>query len=224
MQGFHGNFKHQIVSFDQQSVQDFASVPTGQGDAGHMPRQTCAAPEGEILALPSRRTLRGDRLRLHLADGTIGPSLWRTRGPIAHALEFGDRRGTIMTPGSHAELFFLHEATASAAGHRPCAECRRRDFRGFREICADAFGAARAPGIDAARHAARAGRDRGKVPFAAPAGSHPDGTMIRRRQGMATVLTPAPLVARFRGGLRPGLHLSAGAPPRASIEPQISRG
>ena len=39
-----------------------------------------------------------------------------------------------MQPGRYTELFFLDEATAFAAGHRPCAECRRDDYNRFMQI------------------------------------------------------------------------------------------
>jgi hypothetical protein len=200
-----------------------------------MPLRNRVTPEGEILAHPARGTLMGNRGRLHRADRTLGPSLWTTRAWIACALAFKDRRRTIMAPGSYTELFFLDEATAFAAGHRPCAECRRAEFRRFRAHWEEAFGPARAPEIDAALHRARVRRDRSRVTFDAPAEALPDGTMIRtadgpalllgdalrlwspagygpprrRPAGAACVLTPAPVVALFRSGLCPALHASA---------------
>jgi hypothetical protein len=53
-------------------------------------------------------------------------------------LDFKGRKRSIMTPGHYTELFFLDEATALAAGHRPCAECQRERFNLFREIWAEA--------------------------------------------------------------------------------------
>ncbi len=47
-------------------------------------------------------------------------------------LEFKDRHREVMTPNLYTELFFLDEATAFSAGHRPCAECRRADFNRFK--------------------------------------------------------------------------------------------
>jgi hypothetical protein len=211
-----------------------------------MPRRNRVTPEGDIVADPARGTLMGNRGRLHGPDGTLGTSRWTTKAWIACALSFGNRRRTIMAPGSYTELFFLDEATAFAAGHRPCAECRRAAFRAFRDLWAAAHGPAAAPRIDAALHEARVCRDRTKRTFDAPAATLPAGTMIRtgtgpalvlpgallpwspagygaprpRPGGLATVLTPAPVVALYRAGLRPGLHASAGA----SIEPEISRG
>jgi hypothetical protein len=215
-----------------------------------MPRQNRVTPEGELVAHPARGTLMGNRGRLHRPDGTLGPSRWTTKAWIACALAFKDRRRTIMAPGSYTELFFLDEATAYAAGHRPCAECRRAAFRAFRDLWCAVHGPATAAGIDAALHAARTRRDRTKVTFAAEARSLPHGTMIAlpdgpallwgdaalpwtpagygqprpRPAGRVHVLTPAPVVALFRSGLPAAVHASAGAGPQSSIEPQVSRG
>lgn len=202
-----------------------------------MPRRNRVTPEGEIVADPARGMLMGNRGRLHRPDGTFGAALWTTKAWIACALSFGDRHRTIMAPGSYTELFFLDEATAYAAGHRPCAECRRADFVAFRAGWEAVHGPARAPAIDAVLHAARTRRDRTKVTFRADAATLPDGTMIRtsegpsllrgaasvswtpagygaaceRPDGPVEVLTPEPVVALFRAGLRPALHPSAPA-------------
>jgi len=50
---------------------------------------------------------------------------------ITCLLEFKGRYRKVMTPGRYTELFFLDEAVAFAAGHRPCAECRRSRFNAF---------------------------------------------------------------------------------------------
>jgi hypothetical protein len=215
-----------------------------------MPRQNRVTPEGEIAADPARGTLMGNRGRLHRPDGTLGPARWTTKAWIACTLTFKDRRRTIMAPGSYTELFFLDEATAFAAGHRPCAECRRDAFRAFRDLWGAVHGQASAPEIDARLHAARTRRDRTKVTFEAPARDLPDGTMIRATEGPmllqgrvalpwsvsgygqprwspegpVTVLTPAPIVALLRAGLAAEVHETAGATLPDSIEPEISRG
>ena len=54
-----------------------------------------------------------------------------------------------MTPGRYTELFFLDEATALAAGHRPCFECRRPPAQAFAAAWAGAFDLARPPRADA---------------------------------------------------------------------------
>ena len=65
----------------------------------------------------------------HAADRTIGTRRWATRQWIACVLEFKDRHREVMQPNRYTELFFLDEATALAAGHRPCFECRRAEAR-----------------------------------------------------------------------------------------------
>jgi hypothetical protein len=237
------NIKYSIKLIPQQIVHDPA-------EGGRMPRQNRVTPEGDIIADPARGTLTGNRGRLHRPDGTLGPSRWTTKAWIACTLTFKDRRRTIMAPGSYTELFLLDEATAYAAGHRPCAECRRAAFRAFRDLWSEVHGPSSATEIDASLHTARTRRDRTKVTFAADARLLPDGTMIGlpdgpallqgnaalpwtpagygrplpRPDGRVDILTPAPLVELFRRGLTAAVHASAGAAPRASIEPQISRG
>jgi hypothetical protein len=53
---------------------------------------------------------------------------------ITCLLEFKGRKRTVMMPGRWTELFFLDEATAFAAGHRPCFECRREDAMRFKSF------------------------------------------------------------------------------------------
>jgi hypothetical protein len=108
-------------------------------------------------------------------------SRWKTRAWIICRTEFGGRRRTPMTPGRYTELFFLDEATALTAGHRPCAECRREDFVRFR----DAFARARgipgrlaAPELDRILHAARVTRDRRQIRHLAEIAGLPDDVMI----------------------------------------------
>ena len=98
-----------------------------------MPRQNRVTPFGELIGTPERGTLMGNR------GGCLHDSAQRIVRPfvsrrwIACLLEFKGRRRTVMTPGRYTELFFLDEATALAAGHRPCAECQRIRYDVFRE-------------------------------------------------------------------------------------------
>lgn len=99
-----------------------------------MPLQNRVAPTGELVAHPGRGLVYGNRGCLHDADRRIrrryNGRLW-----IACRLEFkGWHRSSLMQPGRFTELFFLDEATAFAAGHRPCALCRREDYNRFGEI------------------------------------------------------------------------------------------
>lgn len=92
-----------------------------------MPRQNRVTPFGEIVATPERGTFMGNRGVLHDAESRIKRS-WQVRRWLVCVLEFRGRNRAVMTPGSYTELFFLDEATALAAGHRPCAECRHKRF------------------------------------------------------------------------------------------------
>jgi hypothetical protein len=95
-----------------------------------MPRQNRVTPFGDIIATPDRGTLMGNRGVLHDGEGRIR-RMWQVKRWIVCVLEFRSRKRTVMTPGRYTELFFLDEATALAAGHRPCAECRHTCFLAF---------------------------------------------------------------------------------------------
>lgn len=97
-----------------------------------MPRQNRVDPFGRLIAVPARGTLLGNRGCLHDAGGRI-VRRWTTRAWIACRLSFKGRHRPIMTPNRWTELFFLDEATAFAAGHRPCGECRRDDYVRFKK-------------------------------------------------------------------------------------------
>ena len=152
-------------------------------------------------------------------------------------LEFKGRRRTVMSPGLYTELFFLDEAVALAAGHRPCAECRRERFNAFRGAWPSG-GGLRAPGIDAELHRTRIDDSGGKVTYRARLDTLPDGCFVemddssylvrgdalllwsperyagrRERLGdaMVTVLTPQPTVECIRAGYLPAIHESADA-------------
>jgi hypothetical protein len=93
-----------------------------------VPLRNRVTPLGELIATPERELVYGNRGCLHDETRTIrrqhGTKRW-----IACQLRFRDRhRPQLMAPGRFTELFFLDEVTAFAAGHRPCAECRRADY------------------------------------------------------------------------------------------------
>ena len=73
----------------------------------------------------------GNRGVLHDEEGRIQRA-WQGKRWLVCVLEFRGRKRKVMTPSHYTELFFLDEATALAAGHRPCAECRRERFNAFR--------------------------------------------------------------------------------------------
>lgn len=87
-------------------------------------------PTAEIAALDYRGLFMGNRGRLHDdAREIVRP--WNLTAWLICAAEFKGRRRTLMAPGCYTELFFLDEAHALAAGHRPCFECRRAAFHAF---------------------------------------------------------------------------------------------
>jgi hypothetical protein len=99
-----------------------------------MPRQNRVTPLGELIADPARGLVYGNRGCLHDESGRIRRR-YNGKRWIACRLRFrGWHRGPLMQPGRFTELFFLDEATAFAAGHRPCALCRREDYRRFVSI------------------------------------------------------------------------------------------
>ena len=55
----------------------------------------------------------------------------------------------------YTEIFFLDEATALAAGHRPCFECRRADAHAFAAAWARGHDLARPPEMDRILHEER---------------------------------------------------------------------
>jgi hypothetical protein len=155
---------------------------------------------------------------------------------IACVLEFRGRHRTVMTPHRYTELFFLDEATALAAGHRPCAECRRADYQRYRSLWESWSGAsANADLMDARLHADRV-TGRRKRTYRDTLANLPDGTYValdaqawlvwgptlfewsdsgyvsrrpRPIRGEVEVLTPRASVAVLGVGYRPAIHPSA---------------
>ncbi|HXD96002.1 MAG TPA: hypothetical protein VN646_05650 [Candidatus Acidoferrum sp.] len=203
-----------------------------------MPRQNRVTPFGELITTPHRGTLMGNRGCLHDAEQRIRHPFTLKRW-IHCVLEFKGRRRAIMTPGRYTELFFLDEATALAAGHRPCAECQRERYRLFREHWAAASGIAGVPsadGMDDVLHAERLEAGRGKRTYTARLAQLPAGVMVAdeahaylvldgallpwapegygpRRSASAAaemrVLTPRSIVDVIARGYPVGLHASA---------------
>jgi hypothetical protein len=96
-----------------------------------MPLQNRVTPLGELIKDPGRGLVYANRGCLHDREGRIR-SAYNGKRWIACRLQFrGRRRTPLMQPGRFTELFFLDEATALGAGHRPCAMCRRHDYERF---------------------------------------------------------------------------------------------
>lgn len=201
-----------------------------------MPLCNKVDPSGAIVAETMRGLFMGNRGgQMHdPVTRTLRPGRpWVSRQWITCLTEFKGRKRTLMGPGSYTELFFLDEVVSLAAGHRPCAECRRKDYKSF---CAHA----KATGIKAADLDQLLHNDRtGKRQTVAEAGELPDGAMISvgglahaKRAGLALrfgfagyearlpwdlvavpdaqVLTPATMIAALRNGYEPVWHSSAG--------------
>ena len=130
-----------------------------------MPLQNRVTPLGELIAHPARGLVYGNRGCLHDDAGRIRRHHSGRRW-IACRLRFKDwHRRPLLQPGRFTELFFLDEATAFAAGHRPCALCRREDYRRFGELWAELHpGQVGADAIDAQLHAERLAGPRERAP------------------------------------------------------------
>jgi hypothetical protein len=122
------------------------------------PLQNRVTPTGEIVSDPARGLFTGNRGCLHGLDRQLGTARWRSKLWICCVLDWKGVRRDPMPPGRWTMLFFLDEATALAAGHRPCAYCRRADFNTFAEAWRKAFRLDRRPRaaeIDEQLHAER---------------------------------------------------------------------
>lgn len=146
-----------------------------------MPLQNRVDPHGQLHAVSARGTFMGNRGRLHNAERQI-VSPWKVKPWITCALSFKDyQRDRMMMPNSYTELFFLDEPTAYAAGHRPCAECRRPAYKLFKEAWARAFPEQQdlsAKAIDNLLHAARLNEDGSQRTWTARLAELPDGSML----------------------------------------------
>ena len=204
-----------------------------------MPLQNRVTPAGEIVADPGRGLLMGNRGCLHGQGRTLGVSRWRSKLWICCLLDFKGVQRDPMPPGRWTALFFLDEATALAAGHRPCGYCRRGDFLDFAEAWRAARHLPRRPRaaeMDTALHRERTDRYRRKLSYRTPTAELPDGVMVRNGgepglliggrvrpwsfhgygapdpagpAGRVEVLTPPSIVAAIMAGYRPLVHPSA---------------
>jgi hypothetical protein len=88
-------------------------------------------PLGNIIRTSARGAWMGNRGLLH-DNGTSILRPYKLRAWLICLLEFSGRKRMVMSPRMYTELFFMDEATALSAGHRPCYECRRKDFDLFK--------------------------------------------------------------------------------------------
>jgi hypothetical protein len=147
-----------------------------------MPRQNRVTPFGAIVTTPERGTFLGNRGILHDADSRIRRA-WQVKRWLVCVLEFKGRKRAVMTPNRYTELFFLDEATALAAGHRPCAECRYGRFIAFCNawkvaLAANKVGRPTAGEMDDALHVERVDRNRTKRTHTGALDELPDGVFV----------------------------------------------
>jgi hypothetical protein len=175
-----------------------------------VPLQNRVTPLGELVADPGRGLVYGNRGCLHDARGRIRTRFAGKRW-IACRLSFrGWHRAPLLQPGRFTELFFLDEVTAFAAGHRPCALCRREDYRVFGAHWQDLHPRQRgADEIDAQLHAERVDQaTRGHRLHRRPYAGLPDGAFVLH-QGAPRLVRGASLLPWSAGG-----YLDATARPR----------
>lgn len=149
---------------------------------GSGPARNRVTPSGDVIAAAGRGAWTGNRGRLH--EGTGTRDIVRDhqgKAWLVCALSFRGRRLPQWDSRHYTPLFFLDEAVAFAAGHRPCAECRRPSFTAFADAWAAAIGGVRprAPEMDSRLHAERL-RDRHdrRVPAGMPWADLPDGVFV----------------------------------------------
>ncbi len=100
-----------------------------------MPLQNRVNPFGEIFVSESRGTFTGNRGVIHKNKKIVAP--FKTKYWITCVLKYKGFRRQVMTENRWTELFFLDEATAFAAGHRPCAFCRNAEYKTFKKLWLD---------------------------------------------------------------------------------------
>lgn len=214
--------------------------------------QNRVTPAGDIVTDPARGSFTGNRGILHDPETrTLHPTRrWTTKAWIICLCDFrGVRRDVMGRNGRDGragwtELFFLDEATALSAGHRPCFYCRRTDASRFQAAWAagNGGGTPKATEMDEVLHAERLdGRKKRLHPLPGPAGDLPDGTMVtdgkdallmrngrawrwsfsgysspRPPPGNLRLLTPPSTVRALRAGYAPVIHSTALHYPPAS--------
>jgi hypothetical protein len=203
-----------------------------------MPLQNRVTPTGDIIAIPHRGLFTGNRGIIHdPATKTLLKKRWASPAWITCLCDFRGRRRKVMARRSWTELFFLDEATALAAGHRPCFFCRRGDALKFCTAweAGNSVAEARADAIDAVLHRERLdGRAKRlhalpmrwqQLPDGAMLDAGGDSILIVRGQALrwspagyrktekaieqTMLLTPPSSLRALSAGYRPLLHRSA---------------
>lgn len=203
------------------------------------PLQNRVLPTGEITADLARGMFTGNRGHLPFAEGRLGVSRWKHPHWIICTLTHpkGRYHGP-MPDRAWTPLFFLDEAVALAAGHRPCAYCRPKAYQHYKSCWAEAIGAAGHAEMDRCLHRSRVTRDRRQIRHTAEVTMLPDGAYLlwqdqpmmlwqgalwpystmgygaphRCPTGTVSVLTPKPTLHVIRAGYRPEIHPSLNQP------------
>ena len=200
-----------------------------------MPLQNRVTPYGNIIATPERGTLLGNRGVLINQQRQLVRN-YQVKRWICCQLQYKGRWRPVMQPNRWTELFFLDEATAFAAGHRPCFECRNAAAKTFQAAWEkDGLGPSNVAAMDAVLDQDRKHPGGSKKTYTAPVSSLPDGVFITvndqawlKHQGKflrwtpggyteakpiisstVTVLTPKSTVAVIAAGYQLGIHPSA---------------
>jgi hypothetical protein len=166
-----------------------------------MPLQNRVTPTGDIIATAHRGMFTGNRGIIHDPATKTLTRRWAGKAWLTCVCEFRGRRREVMGGRSWTELFFLDEATALAAGHRPCFYCRRDDANRFRAAWEVGNGVKDmlARDMDAVLHGERLkGRTKRLHPLSMPLEALPDGAMLQQGiesylivQGRALLWSPA---------------------------------
>lgn len=154
--------------------------------SGAAPARNRVSPRGEIIAVAGRGAWLGNRGRLHAGEGSRDVVReYRSKAWLVCVLSFRGRYRPQWQLGRYTQLFFLDEAVAFAAGHRPCAECRRADYNAYRAAwIATHDGPGWARDIDEQLHRER--RPAGTL-TELPWADLPDGVFVALDQGDAVV-------------------------------------
>jgi hypothetical protein len=190
-----------------------------------VPRQNRVTPFGGLIATADRGTLMGNRGCLHDAAQRIQRSFALQRWIIC-LLQFKGRRRTVMTPGRYTELFFLDEATAMAAGHRPCAECQRERYQLFRVHWAAARATTGVPSageMDDVLHAERLDAAHAKRTYVERLSGLPAGVMVADDEARAHLVLADALRAWSPAGYGPRRPQGPSARMRVLTPPSIVR-
>lgn len=178
-------------------------------------RRNRVTPFGAFEASAAKGKLMGNRGDLHDSEGNIARS-WKVRRWISCALVHpSGSRVVFDKPGRYTPLFFADEATAFAAGHRPCSECRRADYEAYREGWRLALGVTpKAEDMDKALHEARMDAAGNKLTFKARFAELPDGVFVVDPKDTGRALL------KYANALHPWSHEGYG-PPREAAGDQI---